>query len=142
VFTKGGGGWLDDLVACGASAVGLDWTVDLAAARARVGGARRAAGQPRPLVLLTDPATIEREAHAVVDAAGPRRATSSTSGTASCPATPPEHVAALVDAVHRRSRARTSGLTSAASAFRASTYAHRDTRKRPVAQPRAAHAAK
>jgi len=37
VFTKGGGQWLDAIAACGAQCVGLDWTVDLAAARSRVG---------------------------------------------------------------------------------------------------------
>ena len=38
VFTKGGGLWLEALAAIGADAVGLDWTVDIAAARARLGG--------------------------------------------------------------------------------------------------------
>src|SRR5438067_1037327 len=37
VFTKGGGQWLDEIAACGAACVGLDWTVDLADARLRVG---------------------------------------------------------------------------------------------------------
>jgi len=103
VFTKGGGGWLDDLAASGASAVGLDWTVDLAAARARVGGRVALQGNLDPLVLLTDPKTIEREAHAVVDAAGPAPGHIFNLGHGIVPATPPEHVAALVEAVHRRS---------------------------------------
>src|SRR6185436_16076322 len=60
---------LDALAASGASAVGLDWTVDLAAARARIGSRVALQGNLDPLVLLTDPATIEREANAVVDAA-------------------------------------------------------------------------
>jgi len=103
VFTKGGGGWLDDLAASGASAVGLDWTVDLAAARARVGGRVALQGNLDPLVLLTDPRTVEREAHAVVDAAGPAPGHIFNLGHGIVPATPPEHVAALVEAVHRRS---------------------------------------
>jgi len=103
VFTKGGGGWLDDLAASGASAVGLDWTVDLAAARARVGGRVALQGNLDPLVLLTDPQTIEREAHAVVDAAGSAPGHIFNLGHGIVPATPPEHVAALVEAVHRRS---------------------------------------
>jgi len=37
VFTKGGGTWLERLASIGADAVGLDWTVDLAQARSRVG---------------------------------------------------------------------------------------------------------
>ena len=104
VFTKGGGGWLDDLAATGASAVGLDWTVDLAAARARVGGRVALQGNLDPLVLLTDPATVEREAYAVVDAAGPAPGHIFNLGHGIVPTTPPENVAALVEAVHRRSR--------------------------------------
>jgi uroporphyrinogen decarboxylase len=34
VFTKGGGLWLDEIAACGADVVGLDWTVNLGQARA------------------------------------------------------------------------------------------------------------
>lgn len=71
VFTKGGGGWLDEIAACGAAGVGLDWTVDLAQARARVGGRVALQGNLDPLVLLTDPETVAREAVAVVEAAGP-----------------------------------------------------------------------
>ena len=37
VFTKGGGAWLDAIASCGASCVGLDWTVDIAEARRRFG---------------------------------------------------------------------------------------------------------
>ena len=48
VFTKGGGEWLDDLAGeRRVRASGLDWTVDLAAARARRRRPRRVAGQPR-----------------------------------------------------------------------------------------------
>jgi uroporphyrinogen decarboxylase len=55
VFTKGAGQWLDDIAACGASCVGLDWTVDLADARQRVGARVALQGNLDPLVLLTDP---------------------------------------------------------------------------------------
>ena len=103
VFTKGGGAWLDDIVACGATAVGLDWTVDLAAARARHGASVAFQGNLDPLVLLTDPATIEREARAVVEAAGAAPGHVFNLGHGIVPATPPEHVAALVEAVHRHS---------------------------------------
>ena len=48
VFTKGGGAWLDEIAASGASGVGLDWTVDIRAARAARRRTRGAAGQSRP----------------------------------------------------------------------------------------------
>jgi uroporphyrinogen decarboxylase len=101
VFTKGGGGWLDDIAACGATAVGLDWTVDLAKARAGIGQRVALPGNLDPLVLLTDPATIEREAEAVVVAAGPAPGHVFNLGHGIVPSTPPEHVAALEETVHR-----------------------------------------
>jgi uroporphyrinogen decarboxylase len=33
VFTKGGGQWLPVIADCGAQAVGIDWTTDIATAR-------------------------------------------------------------------------------------------------------------
>jgi uroporphyrinogen decarboxylase len=105
VFTKGGGQWLDDLAGCGASAVGLDWTVDLADARRRVGARVALQGNLDPLVLLTDPDTVAREAAAVVRAAGPAPGHVFNLGHGIVPTTPPDHVAVLVEAVHRESRA-------------------------------------
>jgi uroporphyrinogen decarboxylase len=105
VFTKGGGQWLDDIAACGAAAVGLDWTVDLADARRRVGARVALQGNLDPLVLLTDPDTVRREVAAVVRAAGPAPGHVFNLGHGILPTTPPEHVSALVEAVHRESRA-------------------------------------
>ena len=55
VFTKGGGAWLAEIAAIGASGVGLDWTVDIAAARRSVGSSVALQGNLDPVVLLTDP---------------------------------------------------------------------------------------
>jgi uroporphyrinogen decarboxylase len=109
VFTKGGGQWLDDIAACGAAAVGLDWTVDLTAARQRVGSRVALQGNLDPLVLLTDPETVAREAAAVVQAAGPAPGHIFNLGHGIQPNTPPEHVAVLVETVHRASRALCTG---------------------------------
>jgi uroporphyrinogen decarboxylase len=103
VFSKGGGERLESLAGIGAYAVGLDWTVDLDAARRRVGGRVALQGNLDPAVLLTDPATVERAARAVVSAAGPAPGHVFNLGHGIVPATPPEHVAVLVDAVHRAS---------------------------------------
>jgi uroporphyrinogen decarboxylase len=104
VFTKGGGAWLAEIAACGADGVGLDWTVDLAAARGAVGGRVALQGNLDPLVLTTDPETVVREAEAVVRAAGPAPGHIFNLGHGIVPRTPPENVAALVEAVHRASR--------------------------------------
>lgn len=51
-FTKGGGPWLEQIARCGADAVGLDWTVDLAAARQRVNDQVAFQGNMDPMALL------------------------------------------------------------------------------------------
>jgi uroporphyrinogen decarboxylase len=104
LFTKGGGQWLHDIADTGASGVGLDWTTDIAAARAAVGARVALQGNLDPLVLLTDAATVEREATAIVRAAGPAPGHIFNLGHGIVPATPPENVGALVAAVHRESR--------------------------------------
>ncbi len=104
VFTKGGGALLDDIAACGAQGVGLDWTVDIAAARARVGAKVALQGNLDPLVLTTDVATVAREAAAIVRAAGPAPGHIFNLGHGIVPGTPPDNVAALVQTVHAESR--------------------------------------
>jgi uroporphyrinogen decarboxylase len=103
VFTKGGGGWLDEIARCGAAGIGLDWTVDIAAARRAVGERVALQGNLDPLVLLTDPATVAREAAAIVRAAGPQPGHIFNLGHGIVPGTPPANVAALVEAVHATS---------------------------------------
>lgn len=105
LFTKGGGAWLDDMLDTGASALGLDWTCDLRRARERIGHRVALQGNLDPLVLLTDPDTVAREARAVVAAAGPAPGHVFNLGHGIVPATPPEHVGVLVEAVHASSRA-------------------------------------
>ncbi|MFO1302382.1 MAG: uroporphyrinogen decarboxylase [Burkholderiales bacterium] len=104
VFTRGGGGWLSDIAAIGAHCVGLDWTVDMRAARAAVGDRVALQGNLDPLALLTDPDTVAREASRIVRDAGPAPGHVFNLGHGIVPATPPENVAALVEAVHRTSR--------------------------------------
>ena len=111
VFTKGGGPWLDDIAACGADVVGLDWTVNLAEARRRVGSRVALQGNLDPNVLFAPPEAVAREARAVLDAFGrPQRPDGGWDGHifnlghGISQYTPPEHVSALVEAVHAHSR--------------------------------------
>ena len=91
--------------ACGATCVGLDWTVDLAAARAAVGARVALQGNLDPLVLLDRPRDGRaRSRGASSRAAGPAPGHVFNLGHGIVPATPPEHVAALVEAVHATSR--------------------------------------
>jgi uroporphyrinogen decarboxylase len=108
VFSKGAGDRLARLAASGASCVGLDWAMDLDAARHTVGERVALQGNLDPVALLTDPETVARAARAVLAAAGPAPGHVFNLGHGILPATPPENVAALVDAVHSASQKATS----------------------------------
>jgi uroporphyrinogen decarboxylase len=105
VFTKGGGLWLESIAGCGADAVGLDWTVDIGDARRRIGDRVALQGNLDPGVLFSTPEAIAREAARVLDAFGPGPGHVFNLGHGISRHTPPEHVAALVHAVHAHGRA-------------------------------------
>lgn len=104
-FTKGGGLWLDDIAACGVDAVGVDWTVNLARARERVGSRVALQGNLDPTVLFAPPEAVRAQARAVLDSYGNHPGHVFNLGHGISQYTPPEHVAELVDEVHRYSRA-------------------------------------
>jgi uroporphyrinogen decarboxylase len=103
VFSKGAGDRLATLAATGASCLGVDWAVDLAAARRTLAGRVAVQGNLDPVVLLTDPETVAREARAVLAAAGGAPGHVFNLGHGILPGTPPAHVDALVDVVHQAS---------------------------------------
>ena len=120
VFTKGGGIWLDQMADLDCEVLGLDWTVNLAQARARVGGstsnapdarAKALQGNLDPNVLFAPPAQIAKEVTRLVDSFGkPHQGPGYgpthifNLGHGISQHTPPEHVHALVEAVHTASR--------------------------------------
>ncbi len=117
VFTKGGGLWLDAMAALDCEVLGLDWTVNLATARARVGGAVGGAGKALqgnidPNVLFAPPDAIRAEVAKVLNSFGAPHTDRATTGPTHIfnlghgisQYTPPDHVAALVEAVHTHSR--------------------------------------
>jgi len=112
VFTKGGGPWLEHIAGIGADVVGLDWTVNLGAARAAVGDRVALQGNLDPNVLFAPPEVVQQQAVAVLDSFGaPQRADGRWDGHVFnlghgiSQHTPPDHVSALVEAVQRHSRA-------------------------------------
>ena len=104
LFTRNAGSGIAAMAQSGASCVGLDWTEDLGAMRRRYGERVAFQGNLDPVALLTDPATIERRAKAVVRDAGTAPGFVFNLGHGIVPATPPEHVAVLVHAVHSVNR--------------------------------------
>ena len=105
MFTKGGGQWLEAQAEAGADALGLDWTTDIGEARRRVGHKVALQGNFDPTALFAHPAAIAREAEHILDSFGPHPGHVFNLGHGISQHTPPEHVSALVEAVHRHSRA-------------------------------------
>ena len=105
VFTKGGGLWLEDIAAIGSNAVGLDWTIDIGAARRRVGDKVALQGNLDPNVLFSPPATIAAQVERVLGQFGHGSGHVFNLGHGISQFTSPEHVGALVEAVHAHSRA-------------------------------------
>jgi uroporphyrinogen decarboxylase len=107
VFTKGGGLWLEQIADTGCDAVGLDWTINLGAARARIGSRCALQGNVDPMVLFADEAGIRREVEQALTSFGkpaPGCGHVFNLGHGISQHTPPETVSVLVDAVHDFSR--------------------------------------
>jgi len=112
VFTKGGGLWLEEMGKLDCEVLGLDWTMNLAKARALVGHSKALQGNIDPNVLFAPPAAIETEVKKVLESFGTPHTDRNSSGPTHIfnlghgisQYTPPDHVAALVQAVHAHSR--------------------------------------
>ncbi|QIL71408.1 uroporphyrinogen decarboxylase [Diaphorobacter sp. HDW4B] len=113
VFTKGGGIWLEDMKPLDCEVLGLDWTANLGKARAIVGDSKALQGNIDPNVLFAPPEKVAEQAKAVLESFGTPHTDKTTTGPTHIfnlghgisQFTPPEHVAALVEAVHGHSRA-------------------------------------
>jgi uroporphyrinogen decarboxylase len=104
VFTKGGGAWLESIASIGCDAVGLDWSIDIGAARARIGHQVALQGNLDPAVLLAaSPATVQHEAAAILASFGSGNGHVFNLGHGISQYTPPENVAALVETVRTKS---------------------------------------
>ena len=115
VFTKGGGLWLEEMATrlgdAGPDVLGLDWTVNLGSARARVGRCVALQGNLDPHVLFAGPEQIRAEVFRTLDSFGPQQNDDGSTaghifnlGHGISQHTPPEAVSVLVDAVHEHSR--------------------------------------
>ena len=112
VFTRGGGLWLDAMAELSCDVLGMDWTVNLATARARLKGSHALQGNLDPAVLFADPEQIRVQAQAVLDSFGVPHQGEGTGpthifnlGHGINQHTPPESVSCLVETVHGYSRA-------------------------------------
>lgn len=105
LFTKGGGAWLESMADTGCDALGLDWTIEVGAARARVGHRVALQGNLDPEVLLSGPQAARDGAAAVLASFGRGNGHVFNLGHGVSQHTPPESMAAVVKAVHELSPA-------------------------------------
>jgi uroporphyrinogen decarboxylase len=104
LFTKNGGQWLSQMVTSGANALGIDWTISLQEARARVQDKIVLQGNMDPAILYSSPDRIHQEVATILQSYGTGSGHIFNLGHGIHPDIPPEHVAILVDAVHELSR--------------------------------------
>lgn len=99
LFTKGGGMWLEQLAETGCDALGVDWTVDLADARRRVGDRVALQGNMDPSALYASPERVRAEVATVLQSFGHGHGHVFNLGHGIHPFIDPEHVGACIDAV-------------------------------------------
>jgi len=104
LFTKGGGLWLEAMADTGCDAVGLDWTVDIAEARRRVGHKVALQGNMDPSVLYAPAGRIEEEVRSILAAFGEGSGHVFNLGHGIHQDVPEESPKVLVDAVHQLSK--------------------------------------
>jgi uroporphyrinogen decarboxylase len=103
LFTKGGGAWLDAMVASGCDALGIDWTTDLDDARRVCAGRVALQGNLDPGALYAPPALIREQVARVLASYGPGPGHVFNLGHGIHPDVPPEHAQAMIEAVHELS---------------------------------------
>lgn len=103
VFTKNGGQWLEMIAQSGCDAVGIDWTVDIAEARRRIGKHSAIQGNLDPMLLYCEADNIVKEVQYILEAYGHGAGHIFNLGHGITPEVPPENVAIMVDAVHHYS---------------------------------------
>ncbi len=106
IFTKGSCPWINQIAEIGCSAVGVDWTVSLAAARKEVKDKVALQGNMDPSVLFADEAAVREQARKVIDDYGEVGSGGHVFnlGHGIDKDAPAENVGILADEVHKYSR--------------------------------------
>ena len=101
LFTKGGGHWLEAMADSGCDCLGLDWTVDIGAAKGRVGSQVALQGNMDPAVLRSDRKGIESEIKTILESFGDDDGHVFNLGHGITPDINPDNVKIFIDAVHK-----------------------------------------
>jgi uroporphyrinogen decarboxylase len=103
LFSKGCNAQLEALADTGCDALGVDWTIALQAARARVGGRVALQGNLDPAILLAEPDVIRREAARALSSFGAGNGHVFNLGHGITPDVKPDNLGVLIDAVRELS---------------------------------------
>ncbi len=103
LYTKGGAGWLEAMAGTGADCIGLDWSIDIDQARARIGDKVALQGNMDPCILYSTPERIEREVADILAKFGNGNGHVFNLGHGIHPTIDPVNVEAYVNAVHQHS---------------------------------------
>jgi len=100
LFTKGGGAWLESMADTGCDGLGIDWTLDMGEARARVGDRVALQGNMDPCVLYASPDRIREEVGTILKSYGTGPGHVFNLGHGTHQHVDPEHAGAFIEAVH------------------------------------------
>jgi uroporphyrinogen decarboxylase len=103
LFTKNGGQWLESIADTGCDALGIDWTIDLAEARARVGNRVALQGNMDPSILYASKERIEQEVETILQSYGRGSGLVFNLGHGIHQHIDPEKVDGFINAVHKLS---------------------------------------
>lgn len=103
LFSRNAGASLEALAGSGCDAIGVDWTIDLTEARRRVGERVALQGNMDPTVLYAPAQRVREEVAAVLASYGRGSGHVFNLGHGIAPDVDPDHVAVVVDAVHKES---------------------------------------
>ncbi|MDQ6963669.1 MAG: uroporphyrinogen decarboxylase [Mariprofundales bacterium] len=115
IYTKGGMGWLEEIAAIGCDVVGLDWTIDIDLARARIGDRVALQGNMDPTMLYAQPERIRQEVRSILTRFGSGSGHIFNLGHGITPDVPVEHARAFIQAVKEESPAFHPAANSSAS---------------------------
>ena len=103
LFTKNGGQWIEQIADTGCDGIGLDWTIDIKEAKARVGSRVALQGNMDPSMLYASPERIRQEVATILEGFGTGNGHVFNLGHGIHLDVPPENAKVFVDAVHELS---------------------------------------
>lgn len=103
LYTKGGMGWLEAIADTGCDVVGLDWSIDIDVAKARIGHKVALQGNMDPTMLYAEPERIRAEVKDILERFGHGNGHVFNLGHGITPDVPKEHAIEFFKAVREES---------------------------------------